>query len=402
MTDPTASAGQNPLANSASRVRRHNRRVLLHALRVHGPLSRAELARATGLTPQGVNNIVEDLIGSGLVRIAGRRKSPRGQPPIAIEIANDGGYAVGVRVDATHYHAVAADLGGTLIESEEGTIPVGAVGNWLDFVAGIHAGFAARFGADRCLGIGLVTPGPFDIDWPGVPTPGAVPALQRRSVAEELAQLTGTDVLLENDATAAALGERLYGAGRDFRDFYYLYFGVGLGGSMVHDGAALRGAWGNAGEIGHMPVMPDGDPCPCGNRGCLERYVSLEAWERRSRVIGEPAWIAEVAPLFRTALVTIENLFDPETIVVGGLAPKRLLQRLAEAAAPLPNSVAARQDRRAPRITLSPVGQDAVLLGAAALAVSGVLSPRFGLMFADGPRRPPHDPLVEAAGASPA
>ena len=126
---------------------------------------------------------------------------------------------------------------------------------------------------------------------------------------------------------------------------------------MVHDGAALRGAWGNAGEIGHMPVMPDGDPCPCGNRGCLERYVSLEAWERRARVVGEQRWIVDVAPLFRAALVTIENLFDPETIVVGGLAPKRLLERLVDAAAPLPNSIAARSDRRAPRVTLSPSGR---------------------------------------------
>ena len=97
-------------ANSASRVRGHNRRVLLHALRLHGTLSRAELARATGLTPQAIANIVEDLLAAGLVRKSGRRKAPRGQPPIGIEIAKDGGYAVGVRVDATHYYAVAADL----------------------------------------------------------------------------------------------------------------------------------------------------------------------------------------------------------------------------------------------------------------------------------------------------
>ena len=140
-------------ANSSSHVRRHNRRVLLHALRLSGTLSRAELARATRLTPQAVANIVEDLIGAGLVREAGRRKSPRGQPPIAIEIAKDGGYAIGVRIDDTHFHAVAADLGGDIIETREGPSPGCSNSGWLDFLTGIHGSFAARYGAGRCLGV---------------------------------------------------------------------------------------------------------------------------------------------------------------------------------------------------------------------------------------------------------
>jgi predicted NBD/HSP70 family sugar kinase len=212
-------------------------------------------------------------------------------------------------------------------------------------------------------------------------------------VRQALATATGLPAFIEMDITAAAHGERLYGAGRQFRDFYYLYFGVGLGGSMVQDGTALRGAWGNAGEIGHMPAVADGDPCPCGNRGCLERYVSLEAYERRAPEIGEERWIAEAAPLFRSALVTVENLFDPETVVVGGIAPPALIEKLAAAAQPLPNSVAARRDRRAPRVTFSSVGQDAVLRGAAALAVSGVLSPRFGILFAER-EKSAHDPIL--------
>jgi hypothetical protein len=87
------------------------------------------------------------------------------------------------------------------------------------------------------------------------------------------------------------------------RAFYYLYFGVGLGGSMVKDGVPLRGFYGNAGEIGHVPMVPNGQPCSCGNTGCLERYVSLEAYQRRAPVIGHAAWIAEAAPLLRNAIV---------------------------------------------------------------------------------------------------
>ena len=199
---------------------------------------------------------------------------------------------------------------------------------------------------------------------------------------------TGLPAFIETDMAAAALGERLYGLGAGYSEYYYLYFGVGLGGVMVHDGAVMRGAWGNAGEIGHIPAVPDGEPCPCGNRGCLERYVSLEALRRRS--IGEAAWVAEVAPIFRNAIATIENLFDPETVVLGGLAPTDLLERLVGAAAQLAQLGLGAARPHDARASWSPRGgQHSVLRGAAALAVSGVLSPRFGQMFtAERERRP--------------
>ena len=178
---------------------------------------------------------------------------------------------------------------------------------------------------------------------------------------------------------AAAIGEALYGQGAGFADFYYLHFGVGLGGTMVHDGRPQRGAWGNAGEIGHIPLVPGGEPCPCGNRGCLERYVSLDAYSRRPAGTSAKAWAASVAPVFRAAIATIENLFDPQTIILGGLASAQLVAELAGVAtADLPNSVSARRDRTAPRLLLSDGGPLTVLRGAAALVVSGVLSPRDG------------------------
>ena len=76
------------------------------------------------------------------------------------------------------------------------------------------------------------------------------------ALRERLADATGLPAFLETDMAAAALGEQLYGLGTGFSEYYYLYFGVGLGGAMVHDGAVLRGAWGNAGEIGHIPAVP--------------------------------------------------------------------------------------------------------------------------------------------------
>jgi predicted NBD/HSP70 family sugar kinase len=162
----------------------------------------------------------------------------------------------------------------------------------------------------------------------------------------------------------------------------------------------LRGAHGNAGEIGHLPLIPNGEPCPCGNRGCLERYLSLEALERRMGKIGRNGWIKEAAPLFRSAVTAIENLFDPETIIIGGLAGAELMNDLLKAASPLPHSIAERRGRTAPRVTLSASGPDAVLRGAAALAVSGVLSPRFGVLIAQDEERAQRDPMMHSGNGT--
>jgi predicted NBD/HSP70 family sugar kinase len=355
--------------------------VLLHALRLSGTLSRAELARATGLTPQAVANIVEDLIGAGLVREAGRRKSPRGQPPIAIEIAKDGGYAIGVRIDDTHFHAVAADLGGDVIETREGPSPSCSNSGWLDFLTGIHGNFAERYGASRCLGVGLVTPGPFDITWPGVRTPGAISALQSRAIAEQLSARIGTDVLLENDATAAALGEKLYGEARNFNDFFYVFIGEGVGAGIVIRGEPYRGNRGNAGEFGHAIIDPNGPLCYCGNRGCLGEYLSLGAMRR---VLGSGAekessvdairerWIDRAAEALSLGLATVENLFDPEIVILGGAAPPSLLGRLYERLGKLRTSV--RQDLGRERLRLSMLGERSAALGASALPILAATS----------------------------
>jgi predicted NBD/HSP70 family sugar kinase len=175
---------------------------------------------------------------------------------------------------------------------------------------------------------------------------------------------------------------------------------MGLGGCMVHDGLPIRGSFNNAGEIGHVPVVPNGVPCPCGNRGCLERYVSMEAYERRSGEIGEEAWLAEAAPIFRSAIATIENLFDPQTIIIGGLSDSDIPQRLLALAEPLANSVSSRKDRAVPRITFSKAGGHAALRGAASLAISGALTPRFGMMFNNDETDKPRDPIFNRGAAA--
>lgn len=362
--------------------RPYNRRIVLEAIREHGPATRGDIAERVGLTVQTVSTIVRELEDQGYLLSVREEPKGRGLPPATLRINPDGGYAVGLHVTPLGIEGALINLAGDIVGESTREAPQAKPDKAFKLIGSIVEALRKLRPTGRMLGVGLALPGPFEVESMSFVGPTTMAGWNNIAVRERLTEVTGLPAFIEADMAAAALGERLYGLGAEFSDFYYLYFGVGLGGTLVHEGAPLRGAWGNAGEIGHMPVVLNGEPCPCGNRGCLERYVSYDAFSRRPKRMSEAAWAARVAPIFRNAIVSIENLMDPQTIILGGLAPASLLERLAETAATLPNSVAARRDRTTPRVILSASGHNAVLRGAAALAIAGVLSPRSGQMFA--------------------
>ncbi|TIM89994.1 ROK family transcriptional regulator [Mesorhizobium sp.] len=359
--------------------RPYNRRIVLESIRLHGPIARGDIARRVGLTVQTVSTIVRELEEHGYVLSMREEPRGRGLPPATLRINPEGGYAVGIHVTPLGVNAALINLSGDVIESTYREAPNATPDHAFDLIGAMVLELTRLRPGGRVLGIGMALPGPFGVESMSFIGPTTMTGWKDVALRERLEASTGLPAFFETDMAAAAMGERLYGLGTGYSEYYYLYFGVGLGGVMVHDGSALRGAWGNAGEIGHIPVVPGGEPCPCGNRGCLERYLSLEALRRRK--ISDADWVDEVGPIFRNAITIIENLFDPETIILGGLASTDLLERLAGSVANLPNSISARKDRTAPRVTVARGGQHAVLRGAAALAVSGVLSPRFGQIF---------------------
>lgn len=362
--------------------RPYNRRIVLEAIRATGPTTRGRIAAEVGLTVQTVSTIIRELEEQGY--ILSNREEPRGRglPPTTLRINPEGGYAIGIYITPLGIDAALINLAGDVVGSTHRDAAHATPDEAFALIGAMVAELRALRHGVRMLGIGLSLPGPFGVESMSFVGPTTMVGWGNVALRERLAEVTGLPAFIESDMAAAALGERLYGRGAEFADFYYLFIGVGLGGIMVHEGVALRGAWGNAGEISHIPAVPDGEPCPCGNHGCLERYISLEAFARRG--LGEAAYADAIAPQLRAALITIENLFDPETVILGGLAPPSLTTELARVAAELPNSVSARGDRKAPRLIVSNGGPHTVLRGAAALAVAGVLSPRFGQLFAPG------------------
>ncbi|WP_118136976.1 ROK family transcriptional regulator [Oceanicella sp. SM1341] len=389
--------GKNP-----GRARSHNRRVLLEILRRHGPLGRKALADMVQISTQAVTNIIDELSAEGLVLDLGRKRTSRGQPPILYAINPGGAISLGIEISVGALVATVLDLGGNPREVETLQLADMAPERVLEECERLVERLSEGHGA-RLMGIGVVMPGPFGIEGLSGIGPTTLPGWEGVDVRRHLAQRFAVPVLVDNDANAAAMGEMLFGKGRNLSDFCLIYFGAGIGlGAFLRD-QPLRGARGNAGEIGHIVVAPGGLPCQCGQAGCLERYASRHALNETLvaaglapadaaalHAAGHPvvaAWVAEAARHLSLMIGLVENIFDPETVILGGKLPEPLLEDILSRLA-VPPSVAHRADRLQPRVQLGRTGQASAALGAAAMALHDAISPRLDIAGADEPEGP--------------
>jgi glucokinase len=197
-----------------------------------------------------------------------------------------GGYSIGVDLGGTNLRAAAIDSSGTLLEKVSGTTNLAAGRDAVidDIVASI-TGLRQRREPGKFAGVGIGVPG-FILMEPGVIVgSNNLPEFEGFPVRDEIERRLGTKVILENDANAAALGEKWMGAGRDVTDLVLLTLGTGVGGGIIHNGRALHGHVGMAGELGHLTVDLSGNPCGCGNYGCLEKHASATAVEGMAQML---------------------------------------------------------------------------------------------------------------------
>lgn len=379
----------------------HNRRVVIEAIRTNGPLSRAALARMTALSIQTVSNIVEELVSSKLLKAGAPQKIARGQPITPYSINPDGAYSIGLELEKDHAVGVLTDLSGRVRDRIERPVDRPTPEQAMPILAGIVEALQTkvRFKRDRLLGVGIAMPGRYAAEGVTSLSPATLPGWQDFPVASELARLIGVPVRVENDATAAAIGERLHGVARGLHSFVYLFLGRGIGAGMFLDGHLYRGSHQNAGEIGHIVVVPNGRPCPCGKRGCLDRYVSLgSAYEHLGIEISRKqsmeeietllnanreatdAWVESAVEPMRQTIDFLELAFDPQAIVLGGSMPPSLLKRLADRLEPLYPPVDPAADRSLPRILIGASGGDTAVLGSAALPIFSETNPQFDVL----------------------
>jgi glucokinase len=187
-------------------------------------------------------------------------------------------YSIGLDLGGTNLRAAAIDRSGKMLDKISGSTDFidGRDAVLSDIVAAISK-LRDRHGAAGLAGIGVGVPGFIRMKEGFITNSNNLPFLENFPVRDEIGRRLGTTVILENDANAAALGEKWMGAGKEVDDLVLLTLGTGIGGGIISGGRVLRGFVGMAGELGHITVVPNGNPCGCGNRGCLEKHASATA-----------------------------------------------------------------------------------------------------------------------------
>lgn len=373
-------------------MRERNLAVLLGEVAAHQPITRAKLAEITGFTKTTVSNLISVLADAGLVREGGLvHEGAPGRPGTAVSIDGDGAAGLGLEINVDYLSACVLDLGRrvryrhVIAADNRGLAPekviaalarladeavLSAVGQGLT-VAGCVVAVPGVL--DQAAGRLLQAP---NLGWADAPVAAL---LQEKLPALRLL------VDHDNEANLAALGELWFGAGDALGDFLHVSGEIGIGAGIVVNGQVFRGAHGFAGELGHVVVEPDGRPCACGDRGCLEQVAGQEAILRATGL----ASVAELIDLLEAgdqaaldavdqagkalgmALSSAVKLFDPNTVVLGGI-----FSPLGPWARPAVEEALAKGAFRssAPPVVLSPLAGGAAVLGAAGLVIERIVA----------------------------
>ncbi len=395
-------------AGSPRLLRRINSAAVLRAVRAGAPISRSELARATGLSKPTVNGAVELLLQSGYLteRVAAvddrtRRPGPRAR---LLSFRGDSGHVLGIDIGANKVLAVVADLTGEVLGTVRrltGARERQTANAILDLVGAATDDALATAGVDRSTlrAVGVGTPGVVDPVSGRVTLAPQLGGWEGIRLASRLQPAFPCSVLVDNEVHLSVLGERWRGSAQGIDDALYVQVGVGIGGGVLIGGDVYRGAGGSAGEIGYLPIFDDD-----GGRdglGPFEHAAGGTAFARlgrRAAAAGESPALLELAGgdldaidaevVFAAAarsdeaakrivdellqrlargIASAVTILNPSTVIVGGgvsRAGERLrepLERLIADLVPVP-----------PRVVLSSLGDESVALGAARLALQAV------------------------------
>ena len=381
-------------------TKQYNLRIVHEVIRLFGPLSRAEIARRTELTVQTISNLVKELIASDLVYEAERRQEGRGAPSTTLALNPDGAYAIGLDLDRDHLTGVLVDLSGKVRQREHVELDFPTPGEALNLLVDTAEALIkrARLTREDVWGLGIGIPGPMQQGDEGkdyVVNPKAFPGWHRVPLASWARERLGMPVYLENNGTAAAMGERWYGAGQQIGTFFYIYFGSGLGGGLIMNGQPYEGFTGNAGEIGYLPTVlageapaDGGDSSHVGLQFNLARlYAQLRAHGAEARTpedldrvlaAGNPflmEWMDVAADHLTGLVLAVEYMIDPEAIVFGGRIPDSMLRGLLERVERQLPRRRITEKRGAPPDLLATAGVDAAALGVATIPIYDRFAP---------------------------
>jgi predicted NBD/HSP70 family sugar kinase len=367
----------------------HNQQVVLHAIRVAGAATRAEIAEVTGLTAATVSNITGRLLDAKLLQPAGQRRGGRGQPATRLVVRPEGAFSIGVNIDRDHLTMVAVDFAGQVrarISREMAfPMPEDVAAFYRDHVDVLlrEAGVATA----AVSGIGVALPD----DLGAVKLPGRPEDYDRWTTIHVPAlfdEPLDAPIVVENDAAAAAIGEMQFGMGQRHPSFFYLLVAFGLGGGVVVNSLYDHGADGRSGEIGFL-IVDDGQ----GGRTQLQNIVSLAGLARAFADAGlgevsvrEPdmrdarvaavahEWVGRAAQALVEPLIAVSCLLNPGAVLIGGRLPIALVDLLAQRT----NTLVRLHGHHAPAlapIQAAALAEDSPAVGAALLPFGHLMLP---------------------------
>jgi predicted NBD/HSP70 family sugar kinase len=379
------------ISGLAPLTRQITSRTVLRTIIDNSPISRAELARVTGLSKQAMSEIVRDLEVEGWVRETGRTQGGVGRSAVNYELDPGKAFLYGVDIGGTKVHASIADLSGAVVEEMLAPTDTRGGMHLVEQLASLLDALIRKAGIEpQLMRMGAV----------GIP--GAVnPKTRRITMMPNIAGMTDFDfetslterlgfpIVLENDVNIAAKGEQALGDGQDIDNFVFVALGTGIGMGIVSERRLIRGARGAAGEISTLPIGGDPFNSASFDSGVLETAVGSaairaryaggggavgmtvrEMFERQDGIA--ETVIDEVARTVATAIAAISAVLDPERVIFGGSVGSRaeLIDRVGHHLArcmPLP-----------PTCVISSLGNRAGILGAVAVAQEGFYGSLFG------------------------
>ncbi|WP_147942950.1 ROK family transcriptional regulator [Microbispora sp. CSR-4] len=391
-------------ANTTSLLRLINQRAVFTEIFRLGKASRPELAQVTGLSKPTISMALADLERARLVRPVGLRTGGTGRAALLYEIRPEAGWVLAADIGRTTVRLALADLVGDVVVRRQEP----SAARSYDGLVGQLERLAAEVVAEAGLASGDVTvtvfgtPGIHDKESGALRLAPGLPGWERPGAVDALAGVTGSSYTVENDVDLAAVGEGAYGLGKGVSHFVLVSIGTGVGMGVMIDGGLYRGARGAAGEISHLPMgVPESADGPGAGRGEFESVASADgivaaaarlgmtaatagevvAAARRGDPAGREVLAAEAGHVAR-ALAGVIAVLDPELIVLGGGIGAQAGDLLADAVAERLETLVALAP---PRIEVSTLGPDAVILGALAVGLSTARDLVFERAVASGP-----------------
>ena len=381
-------------------MRSANMESVFDCIRAHAPVTKRQIQSLTGLSWGSVSNLCSILLERGVLRELPVRTEGAGRNPSGFDINLKDNLIIGLDVNLSGLTGVVCDLRSRVLarvwrptEGRKGE-------DILRLMKEAAAELLGQTAAGTVKGLAIAFPGQVDAERGVSLWTHQFGSLSEVNMREIFQRAFGLEVLLEHDPNCMAVCEHWMGAAQDVEDFLFVRLSYGIGMGILTGGAVYRGHSGASGEIGHMTMLPDGEPCCCGNRGCLETVASVDAILRRCRELAADgrapllasiaadgpitleaaaraarqgdravaAVVSRAADYAGIAVANVVNIIDPAAVVIGGeLAayPDLCIERLRE-------TVGSRAWSGPVDLRVSSLGGDSAAIGAAAMFIRRV------------------------------